>query len=185
MIGNHLGRAKLICRDNFHGDSSQEEEEKLFARPSLRCFKRASNQRGCSALGDGTGPQSCSAGDNCRQVSEDALQPGVRRQDSVQQRAVASTSSRCLRDRSGRPFLPRPSVNFYQICAQVHVRTFVRDLSDQTEIAIATISIAVRKPRIAKLATTQATEVREGLSSVPRRALTRCVKFSTFSIRAG
>ena len=33
-----------------------------------------------------------------------------------------------------------------QLCAQRHIRAFVRDLSDQTEIAIPTIS-AVRKPR--------------------------------------
>lgn len=39
------------------------------------------------------------------------------------------------------------------------------DLSDQTEIAIATISIAVRRPRMVKVATTQATEVRVGRSS--------------------
>jgi len=61
---------------------------------------------------------------------------------------------------------------------------FYPHYSDQTAIAIPAISIAVRKPRVAEIATTQATVVRKGRLNVPRRALIHCVEFSKFSAKA-
>jgi hypothetical protein len=52
-------------------------------------------------------------------------------------------------------------------------------------MAIPTMSITVRKAKIAKIATTQAAEERAGLSNLNRRTLTRWAMCLEFFVRAG